>query len=196
MKENVVYLRTSTEEQTPENQLNDVISLIDTEDYEVIIEKQSAWKDDVRARPKFNEIYKAVQQGKINKLYVWDFDRIYRNRAKFVYFWSLCKMNKVEIVSFRQNVLSKVNNLDEPFKSIIESIIVELTSWMAEDESKKKSERVKIAFKNHKGKKWGRPKLKVNVYEIKKLRSEGKSIREISTITGINRNKVHKIVSQ
>jgi len=49
----VIYLRTSTQEQNPLNQLRDCKTLV-SGDYEVVEEKQSAFKD--KDRPLFAEV--------------------------------------------------------------------------------------------------------------------------------------------
>jgi len=190
-----IYLRVSTEEQTPEDQLKDVLGLVKTKDYVLINEKQSAFKDDIRARPKFKELIEDVKKGRLSHIYCWDLDRIYRNRTKFVGFWRLCKLNNVKLISYRQEWLNKLENIPEPFNEMIEDWLINFYGWIAEDESKKKSERVKKAFENHNGKKWGRPKLKVNKSEIVRLRiNEGLSIRDIAERVGIDKNKVYRVL--
>ncbi len=52
--------------------------------------------------------------------------------------------------------------------------------WLAEEESKKKSDRVKIAFQNS-TRKWGRKPIKKVDEQIKKLYEEGRPIREIAS---------------
>jgi len=62
----------------------------------------------------------------------------------------------------------------------MQDIVLNLLGWMAEDESKKKSDRVKIAFKNHKGKKWGRKSIPETTKDkIIKMYKEGNSLRKI-----------------
>ena len=189
-----IYIRVSTEEQTPQDQLKDILGLVKNKDYSIVIETQSAFKDDIRARPKFKELINLVKQDKLDRLYCWDLDRLYRNRVSFVSFWKLCKLHNTKIISFRQEWLNKLEMIPEPFNEMIEDWLINFYGWIAEDESKKKSERVRKAFENHKGKKWGRPLLKVNTSEIMRLRNDGLSIRAISDKTGIDRNKVYNVV--
>lgn len=197
MKSDIIYLRTSTEEQTPENQLSDVLTLVKSADYDLFIEKQSAWKDSLKARPVFSKIREAIMNKEIKRLYIWDFDRLYRNRVQFVNFWTLCKMNNVQVLSFRQNILSQTETMQEPFKSVIETFIVQFVSWLAEEESNKKSERVRIAFKNHGGEKWGRPALeKKTVYEIMRRRNNGESLRVIAEAVKVSKSAVHKTIKE
>ena len=190
----VAYLRTSTEDQTPENQLNDVKSLCDELD-EVLIEKQSAFKD--KDRPIFDSVVARIKSGEIKEVYVWDWDRLFRNRLKLKEFFSLCKIYKCQIHSFRQAFFEDFYKIPAPFDEIIQELVLSLMGWLAEDESKKKSERVKIAFKNHKGKKWGRPKTHTNKKKIVwEYRDSGLSIRKIAELTKLSVGKVSEICSE
>ena len=102
----IIYIRTSTEEQNPENQFKDCASLCDSE-YEVVEEKKSAWKDDYK-REGFNEILKSIKQRECNELIVWDLDRIYRNRMKLIAFFKEAKYYDCKIRSYRQKFLEDI----------------------------------------------------------------------------------------
>ena len=81
MKTIVIYNRVSTEEQNPANQLRDCLTLIgEGDDYEVVQEKQSAFKD--IDRPLFDTIRKGIKKGEVQQLICWDLDRLFRNRKK------------------------------------------------------------------------------------------------------------------
>jgi len=173
-----IYLRTSTEDQTPENQLQDCLSINNFGEYEVIIEKQSAWKD--KARPKFEELKGQIKKGKVEHLICWDWDRLFRNRKKLKEFFVFCKLYNCKVHSFRQQFFEDFYKIPSPFDEIIQELVLNLMGWLAEDESKKKSERVKIAFKNHKGN-WGRKALSNQIKQrVIQLHKEGQSIRSIS----------------
>lgn len=201
----IIYLRTSTEEQNPENQLKDCKSICKDWNVKTIKEQQSAFKDE--EREKFEEIKNKVKKKNIKHLVVWDLDRIYRNRKKLIEFFEFCKIYKCKIHSFRQDWLEQLHKIPEPFNEIMHSLMLQIMGWLAEEESKKKSERVKIAYENYKGNDWGRKPLSKNVQkEIIKLRQQGHSIREIADSVFYydkNRNKknvsksaVHKIVKK
>jgi DNA invertase Pin-like site-specific DNA recombinase len=202
MKRTIIYLRTSTEEQNPQNQLRDCKTLING-DYEVIEEKQSAFKD--KDRFKFEAIKKQIKQGKVSEIICWDLDRLYRNRKKLIEFFKFCKYYNCKVNSFRQQWLNKFSEIPEPFNEIMFDMMLQIMGWLAEEESRKKSERVKIAFKNS-TKKWGRKPLKNVDKRIKELHQQGKSVREIALLVHYwdsSRNKkfvsksyVHKIIKR
>lgn len=130
----------------------------------------------------------SIKQRKINHLIVWDLDRVYRNRKRLINFFELCKVYNCKIHSFRQSWLEELNKIPEPFNEIMHSLMLQIMGWLAEEESKKKSERVKNAVRkkgnrtlSYKGNKWGRkeiksPRLK---QKVKELREQGLSFREI-----------------
>lgn len=204
----VIYLRTSTAEQNPQNQLKDCLAIVKG-DYETIEEKQSAFKD--KDRPLFESIKERISKGEIKHLIVWDLDRIYRDRKKLLGFFEFCKTYGCRIFSFRQKFLKEMQELKLPvgFEWIAEMQInnfLQFLGWIAEDESRKKSERVKIAYQNRKGK-WGRKPLSQNVInEVLDYHKKGMDLRSISQSVFYwdkHRNKknislgaVHKIIKE
>ena len=199
-----IYLRTSTEEQNPQNQLNDCLSLAgltlqnsDKSKVKIFEEKQSAFKD--KKRPIFESMRKEIKFGKIDDLYVWDWDRPFRNRKKLKEFFEFCKLYNCSIHSYRQKFFEEFYKIPEPFDDIMQDLFLNLLGWMAEDESQKKSDRVKIAFKNYKGtKKWGRKGLsKETKKEIIEAHQKGMSIREVADSIFIwDKNNNRKAISK
>ena len=191
MKDTIIYNRTSTEEQNPENQLEDckeVIKRLNIFEFEIIEEKQSAWKDDFK-RDKFNELKLQIKKREVKKLIVWDLDRIYRNRIKLIAFFKYCKTYGCKIFSFRQQFLEDINNAPEPWNEMLFDNMIFILGWMAEEESSKKSERIRASLTKDKtgqtiskyGKIWGRKKVPIKTLrKITELHEQGKTYREIS----------------
>ena len=182
-----IYMRTSTEEQNPQNQLKDCVGLVGGEKYKLYEEKQSAWKEEEK-RECFNLVKEEIKQKRIKLLIVWDLDRIYRNRKKLIQFFEFCKIYGCEVKSFRQRWLNDLSNIPSPFNEIMFNLMLQIMGWLAEEESSKKSERVKASItkddkgKTHSkyGKVWGRKVISEKVKEdIINLREQGKSFREI-----------------
>lgn len=215
MKQTIIYLRTSTEEQNPENQLKDCVALLESlnlNDYEVLYDKVSGWKE--KERESFDKIKKAIMKGQIRNIICWDLDRIYRNRKNLVGFFKLCKTFNCKIYSARQEWLENLNKIQEPFNEIMYELMLQILGWLAEEESNKKSERTKNAVrkiagvtKSYKGNKWGRKPLSKNtIKQVLELHNQGLSMREISKQVYYwdkNNNKkqialssVHKIIMQ
>lgn len=183
---NVIYIRTSTKEQNPENQTKDCLSLFDGE-YKTFEDKQSAWSDN-KERVEFEKVKRLIKNRQVKNLYVWDLDRLFRNRKKLMAFFEFCNIYKTNIHSFRQQFLEELNNIPEPFNDIMFNLMLQIMGWLAEEESTKKSQRVKISVrrndgeptKSYKGNKWGRKTLSEKVKrEILELHEQGYSIRKI-----------------
>lgn len=204
----LIYIRTSTDEQNPENQLKDCESIRPKDaktdtfvDYHLIEDKNSAWKDDHK-REGFNQIIKFVKKRKIKSLIVWDLDRIYRNRKRLISFFSLCRASKVSIYSFRQGWLNEIRGMPEPFNDMMFDFMLQIMGWIAEEESTKKSERVKSAVRikagktySYKGNKWGRKGI--STFKKNKIRDyyeAGHTIREISAFVFVSVGAVHKYI--
>ncbi len=191
MKQNIIYNRTSTGEQNPENQLADcktIMERLEIKDYEVLQEQQSAFKQ--KERPIFQSIINAIRKREIKVLVVWDFDRLYRNRKKTLEFMRTYSKFGLKVYSFRQQFMENINEMPEPWNEIIYDLMLQIVAWMAEDESKKKSARIKAAVRinkkgktiSYKGNIWGRKAVPEKVkMEIIKLREQGKSLREIAS---------------
>lgn len=211
----MIYLRTSTEEQNPQNQLKDcleVLRRLNINEYEVFEDKISGWKD-VR-REGFDKVKSLISKKEVQHLIVWDLDRLVRNRRKLIEFFEFCRIYHCKIHSYRQQWLESLNTIQEPFNEIMFNLMLQIMGWLAEEESIKKSERVKIAVrrkdgektKSYKGNIWGRKSLSKKVInEVLELHNQGKSIRQITKIAFYwdkNNNKrflsigaVHKIIS-
>lgn len=206
---NIIYVRTSTNEQNPESQipvLKNLCKEFNIENYEIIIEMRSAWKDDLK-REKFEYIENLIKKNQLNNLVVWDIDRIYRNRQKLKGFFEFCKSHNCNILSQRQQFLNEIQKVKLPegfgfIKDMMIDNFIQFLGWIAEEESKKKSERVKLAVrrengmtKSYKGKKWGRKTLSIQAQnKIKEyLRENPKSsIRQISESLNMRKSTVHK----
>jgi len=85
MNKTIIYLRTSTEEQNPYNQLEDCKALagkLNINSYEVLEDKVSGWKE--IERQSFDIIKKGIERKEVSVLICWDLDRLFRNRRKLV----------------------------------------------------------------------------------------------------------------
>jgi DNA invertase Pin-like site-specific DNA recombinase len=220
-----VYLRVSTEDQSEKEQLPAILQEFNLfeNDFCIYREVVSAWKvDKENKRFELQKLKDDIKLKKILDLYVWDLDRLFRNRAKMVEFVAYCKFYGVSLYSVRQKWLNDFQKLKKElpdnFKFLadnIHDILINIISQSAEEESKKKSDRVRLKVSKDKegktistyGKTWGRKNLSLQVVEnVLKYFEEGKSLRWISQNVFYwdkNNNKknlslgsVHKIISQ
>lgn len=192
-----LYARVSTKEQDAATQLADIIaSYPEAKDAEVIIEEQSAWKDHLKVRPKFKALKEKINKRGYTALYVWDLDRLYRKQKAAVSFLQFCDFYGCRVYSHRQKFLNEFEGIPEPWGSMVKDIIVKVLAWVAEDESNKRSDRVKKAVvrgditTSYKGNKWGRPETVLDLDRVKELAAAGKSCRGIAKELGVSKTKV------
>ncbi len=208
----VVYIRCSTPDQQPQLQLNDInVQFTPTKDSLILEESISAWKENT-PRPQFKRLEQLIRDNKVKTLYVWNLDRIYRNRKKLVAFFALCKIYKVKVRSYCQKWLDSLYHTPEPFDEIFMDLFINILGWIAESESSDKSSRIKMAVRkknsatySYKGNLWGRKPFPTNtINRVLELHNLGLSIREIAkkvTVYDKNNNgrdisksAVHKIL--
>jgi len=194
-----LYARVSTKKQSEQEQIPSIINGFNLNESNCIIFKEevSAWSIEKESkRLELLKLKKVIENREINKLYIWDLDRLYRNREKTKEFYNLCSFNGVEVYSLNQTWINDFADLKakfpENFKFLIDHIsnlLLDVYTQSAEDESTKKSERVKLKVKkcddgitrSTNGKKWGRRKLPARVIEeVLNYSKEKKSMRWIA----------------
>ena len=213
MRIKIKYIRTSSREQQPELQLRD-LEKICIDDATIYKEQRSAWQENVK-RPVFAKVLELIEKDKVSDVYFWDLDRCYRSRLRLKDFFLLCKQHDCKIHSYNQRWLETIHTITPPFNDMVLELLTSVFGWIGEEESTKKSLRVKMAVvKNkhgqtysYKGAKWGRKGFSRIVKEkVWALHKEGKSIREIAEIVivynkhgnerFISKSAVHKIIGQ
>lgn len=196
MGDAIIYLRTSTEDQEPKNQLEDCEQLARNKSYNVVetyIEKGSAWKDE--EREKYQEIRRRVRTEDIDAVIVWALDRWARNRQKLFDDMKYLGELGVKLHSVQDQYLENFN-MDGPLGQTVREFLINLAGSMAELESKRKSKRIKESYKNHEGV-WGRPGLPDNaVDKVIEAYKDGLSYREIrEKVTYWDNNRNEKKIS-
>lgn len=193
-----IYIRTSTVEQNPENQLDACKKFAESRGYDI----EGIYKEYISAykqieRPKYEEIKGKAFRGEIQSVIVWALDRWVRNRDTLIEDINMLTQYNCKIHSVQEQYLEAVN-IDGPLGKTIREFFIGLMGSLAEMESKRKSERIKIAYQNHKGKKWGRRNLpKRTVDEIINLSKTGLSIRQIANqVTYYDKNRNIKNISK
>jgi len=216
----IMFARVSSDDQDERSQITSMISkfgLVES-DCLVLNERMSAWNQDKEyKRLEFLKLKSMVKNRQVRNIYVFDIDRIYRNRVKLVEFYSFCKHYDVKIFSHNQEYLNALLNIEMPgglefLGEQIFSNTLNLLAWTAEDESNKKSQRVKSKIKvkddgaySVYGNKWGRKSLsKQTVSKVLEFSAQGLSVRKIAELVktsdknnnmkNISKSVVHKII--
>lgn len=189
-----IYLRTSTLEQHPEKQKDECVQLAEARGYEVVNvfhEQLSGYKQ--IERPIYEDIKKLAHKGEINAVIVWSLDRWVRNRDTLLDDITSLKSYGCKLHSVKEQWLEAVK-VDGSLGKTIQEFLLGLIGSLGEMESQRKSERVKMAHQNHKGKKWGRPKVEVNVFKVWNLKNQGLSIRKIASELMLSKSKVESVL--
>jgi len=199
----LIYIRTSTTDQTPENQIEHIVNTfkLDLKYCEIYKEQESAWKKD-SLRPILESALKKARKLGLN-VYVWDYDRLYRNRKMVVSTIKNYAKLGVNIRSARQIWLDEILKSPEPCNEIMFDLALNIVGWIGEEESQKKSDRVKAAFKNHnyKVKKkvsnpWGRTPCNVDMARLLQLKASGMSLRKMSKSLGCSHNTIRNKIRE
>lgn len=230
MSNPILYLRTSTKDQNPELQRTSGVQFclgLGLGEPEVYSEQGSAYKLD-KVRPVWDTVVKTAKNEK-RDIIVWKYDRAFRNRAEFfkfmkimfeVYGTKVYSVTEPSILQFWDMIQkSDTGNpvYDELMKGMMKVLwdfMIQMAGEEAEEESRKKSERVKLAVKkesgvtkSYKGNKWGRKIISDKVTEeVLRLYHEGmtyRGIKEQVSYWDKNNHKknvsiglVHKIITQ
>jgi DNA invertase Pin-like site-specific DNA recombinase len=192
----VIYLRTSTKEQNPENQREECLMFAKNRGYDVVetfVEELSAFKGIIR--PKYEKVVEMARKGEIQAVIVWALDRWVRRRDTLLEDTTILKNYGVKLHSVKEAWLEAIN-IEGSLGRTIQDFLLGLIGSIAEMESQRKSDRVKIAFKNHKGKKWGRPAVHTNkVNVILDLYKQDLTYREIAEKSGLSIGKISQIIN-
>ncbi|MGL5718880.1 MAG: recombinase family protein [Paraclostridium sp.] len=151
------YARISSKDQTLERQIVEAKKLDIEEEY-VFLEVASG-KD--FKRPEYQLLKRMLREGDI--LYIKSLDRLGRNKQMILDEWNeLVKIKKIDIVILDMPLLDTTKYKDmNGLENLISDIILQLLSYMAEDERTRIKERQKEGIKAalDKGIKFGRRKI-------------------------------------
>jgi DNA invertase Pin-like site-specific DNA recombinase len=186
-----IYARVSTigQGQSPEMQIRELREYCERRGWQIAGEYVdigiSGAKD---SRPELNRLIVDAHRRRFDALVVWKFDRFARS------------------VSHLLRALETFNSLGVAFVSLSEQIdtstptgkmIFTVLGAVAELERSLIAERVRAGLRNAKAKgtRLGRPRISVDASRVARLRSEGRTVREIAVTLGVSRSLVHKTLA-
>jgi len=179
-----LYARVSTTDQSTDSQLLDLRRYVRERGWniykEYVDEGISGTKD---SRPALNELMNAAKKRRFDVVLVWRFDRFARSTKHLILALEEFRNLGIDFVSYQENI-----DTSSPLGSAIFTII----SAVAQLERDIIAERVKAGLRRARenGKKLGRPSKKVDRCEIRRLRSEGRSLRQIAAELNVSKNTV------
>ena len=190
MEKVVIYARVSTNEQTTENQILKLKSVIEKNDWELVEIYQDEGISGAKGRdkrPEFNRLCKDMVRRKFDRILVWDVSRLGRSLQHLVEFLN-------EALTTRTDLYIHQSGLDTSTPS--GRMMFQIIGVFAEFERTIISERVRAGLQRaqSKGKVLGRPPIPESVREgIRGLRAEGKSLSQIGAQYNLSKTSVMRI---
>jgi putative DNA-invertase from lambdoid prophage Rac len=163
-----VYARVSTDDQTEENQIDPMLALARQRGYEVFEvyrEQASAWKNG--HQKELSRLFEDARKGKFQVVIVWALDRLTREGV----------MTMLQYYKRFTDYGVSCISLKEPWTEMpseVKPLLLSVIGWVAEQESKRRSERVKAGMERiaATGKHMGRPrKSKDSIPEVKNVKA-------------------------
>jgi len=186
-----IYCRVSTTAgQSVEMQLRDLRQLAQQRGFEIIAEFCDEGVSGSRdSRPQLDKMLTDARRGRFKAILIWRLDRLGRSLQHLVRLFEDFRAWNVALISFGEGL---------DFSTSMGKLFYQLSGAFAEFERDCIRERVKAGLRNARarGKRLGRPRAVVDAGGISRLRSQGRSLREIASELGYSRGLVHKTLRQ
>ncbi|HEV2399374.1 MAG TPA: recombinase family protein [Candidatus Sulfotelmatobacter sp.] len=175
----VIYARVSTKDQSCDLQLRDLRSYCNARGFslerEYVDVGESGAKD---SRPQLNELMAAARKRLFDAVIVWRFDRFARSTKHLLLALEEFRSLGIQFISYQENI-----DTSSPLGQALFTIV----AAVAQLERDLIRERVSAGIRNARasGKQLGRPRRAVNHDEVRRLRADGASIRQIAAKLGV-----------
>ena len=186
VREVAMYTRVSTHEQRIDMQVADLRRYCQQRGLEIYKEYCdegiSGTKD---KRPGLDELMADARKRKFDAVLVWRFDRFARSTKHLITALEEFRHLKIGFISYQENI-----DTNSPLGKAIFTIV----SAIAELERNIIVERVKGGLRRakEKGKRLGRPRLVLDAREVRKMKDQGMSLREIGKKINASAATVYK----
>ena len=188
MKRAALYLRVSTVDQHPENQLHDLRQLAAQRGFGIVGEYTDHGVSGARVkRPALDRLLADARRGRFDVVVVWACDRLARSTRHFLEVLDELNRLGIEFVSFREN-LDTGGALGRAVTIIISAI--------AELERNLIIERVRAGMRRARleGRRLGRRPLELDGQAILRDRSRGMSLGELAKIHHVSRTTIRRVL--
>ena len=188
----VIYARVSTLDQTVDNQLIELRDHCSKMGWEIVKEYKDEGLSGTLSRdkrPSFNEMIKDGYRKKFDLVVCWDISRIGRSMKELIMFLSDMKDRDIGICSVRQGFDTSTTMGEMMFQ-----FVGILSSWEREMIRERTLAGLDRAKKD--GKTLGRKTVidDDKVSHIRKLRSIGRSLRDIASEVGVSKGTVSNVL--
>jgi DNA invertase Pin-like site-specific DNA recombinase len=182
-----IYARVSTSDQSCEMQLRELRDYTARRGWQVVEEYvDTGWSGAKASRPELDRLLRDARVRRFDIVLVWKLDRWGRSVPD-------CIHSIQELVSLGVRFLAVTQNLDTDEKNPMARFLLHILAAFGELEREMIRERVLTGLRNAKakGKALGRPKRVFQRDEATRLRSEGKSWREIAQVLDLPLSTVY-----
>ena len=185
-----IYARVSTKDQSCELQLRDLRAYCAARGFSVQREYVDVGESGARdSRPQLNDLMAAARKRLFDAVVVWRFDRFARSTKHLLLALEEFRALGIQFSSYQENI-----DTSSPLGQALFTIV----SAVAQLERDLIRERVSAGVRNAraKGKEFGRPRRVVNQDELRRLRLEGASLRQIAATLGVGYGTVRLRLAQ
>jgi len=189
MKRAALYLRVSTVDQHPENQLHDLRTLVSQRGYEITDTYEDRISGAKAKRPGLDRLMHDAKHAKFDIVLVWAFDRLARSTRHFLEVLDELNHLNIEFVSFRENI-----DTGGP----LGRAMVVIVGAIAELERNLIVERIRAGMRRARldGRQIGRKPLEVDREAIVRDRAKGMSLADVATAHRISKASVCRLLKQ
>lgn len=185
-----IYTRVSTQEQCVDMQVEDLRRYCLQRDLEIHREYSDQGVSGMRdRRPALDQLMADARKRKFDAVVCWRFDRFARSTKHLITALEEFRHLGIDFISYQENI-----DTSSPLGKAMFTIV----SAIAELERNIIVERVKggIRRARENGKILGRPRLDLNVEELRRLRDQGLSLRSIGHKVHASVGLVHKTLTK
>jgi len=181
-----LYARTSTHDQNPGMQVEELRRVAGQRGWEVFGEYVDAGHSGAKdRRPELDRMMGDVHRGKIDMVLVWKFDRFARSVRHLVSALDDFGARNVDFVSVHDGI--DTSTPVGRFTFHVVSAVAELEREMIRERT-----RCGIAAARRRGSRIGRPQARVDVLRAKCLLACGQSLRQVTRVLGIGASTLHR----
>lgn len=187
----VIYLRVSTTDQNPENQLSQLKEYAIKQEWQIVevIEDVVSGGKGIEGRTGFKKVFEMSRQGKFDVLLFWSLDRFSREGSR----------KTLEYLTMLDSCKVKWHSYTEPYISslgVFSDAIISILSAIARQEKIRISERTIAGLKRvaESGVKLGRPRISKTISQkARELRGKGMSFTQIGKELGYSRIRAYQL---
>jgi DNA invertase Pin-like site-specific DNA recombinase len=141
-------------------------------------------------RANLNKLLHDAEHKKFDVLLIWDLSRLSREGiAPLFKYLERFKNNDVRVLSHQESWVDT--------KSPVSDLLLAILAWINQQEREKIRSRIMAGLENARrlNRKFGRPRLNVDIGHIKSLQAQGHSKRQIAKMVSVSRQTIARLLA-